>query len=219
MKRAFPSKHHRCVVLDLTLALAIAAWFPLKAAANTGLPVNVRTFNYAHLSADQLENARVRADVIFKSAGISVRWIDCQVTQTASGAPCTEPLAERGDLMLRLTDVAATLGSTRSRTVALGTSLLDREQRAGVLMTVDVSPIRAIAGKTSTDVSTLLGRAIAHEMGHLLLGTSTHTKTGLMRAFWSHEELSGLKPADWQFTHHEAAQMRHGLGAKQRNAN
>ena len=40
-----------------------------------------------------------------------------------------------------------------------------------------------------------------------------------MRAFWSHEELRGLKPAHWQFTRDEAAQMRHGLAAKERTAN
>jgi hypothetical protein len=219
MKRALLSNHHRCVGVDLTLAVILAASFPLKAAANAELPVVVRTFNYAQLPAEQLASARVKADVIFKSAGISVQWIDCQVAQSGSGAPCTEPLSERGDLMLRLTDDAPALGSTSGRIVALGTSMLDREQRGGVLMTVDVFPIRAIAGKTSTDVPTLLGRAIAHEMGHLLLGSSTHPKTGLMRALWSHEELRGLKPAHWQFTHDEAAQMRHGLAAKERNAN
>lgn len=219
MKRALPSNHHRCVVLDLTLAVALAASFTLRAAANAELPVVVRTFNYAQLPAEQLASARVKANVIFKNAGISVLWIDCQVPQSASGAPCTEPLGERGDLMLRLTDVAPALGSTSGRIVALGTSMLDREQRGGVLMTVDVFPIRAIAGKTLTDVPTLLGRAIAHEMGHLLLGSSAHAKWGLMRAFWSDEELRGLKPAHWQFTQDEAAQMRHGLAAKERNAN
>ena len=121
--------------------------------------------------------------------------------------------------MLRLTDVAPPIGLNSGRIVALGASLLDRDQRTGVLMTVDVFPIRAIAGNTSTDVPTLLARAIAHEMGHLLLGSSTHPRTGLMRAFWSHDELRGLKPAQWQFTHDEAAQMRHGLAAKGRSAN
>jgi len=108
---------------------------------------------------------------------------------------------------------------TSGRMVALGTSLLDLEQRAGVLMTVDAVPIRAIAEQTSTDVSILLGRAIAHEIGHLLLGSSRHAGAGLMRAFWSQEELQGLKPVHWLFTGHEAAQMRHGLEVKGRNAN
>ena len=32
------------------------------------------------------------------------------------------------------------------RIVALGESMLDREQRGGVLMTIDVFPVRAVAG-------------------------------------------------------------------------
>ena len=124
----------------------------MKPAADAELPVAVRTFNYAQLPAEQLANARWNADVIFKSAGISLRWIDCRVPQSASGAPCTEPLGERGDLMLRLTDVPAAQ-SHSGRIVALGASMLDREQRAGVLMTIDMFPIRVIAEKTSIDVT------------------------------------------------------------------
>jgi hypothetical protein len=78
-------------------------------------------------------------------------------------------------------------------------------------MTVDVFPIRTIAGKASMDMTTLLGRAIAHEMGHLLLGSSRHTTSGLMRAFWSHEELRGLKPAHWGFSRREADRIRRAL--------
>ena len=84
--------------------------------------------------------------------------------------------------------------------------MLDREQRGGVLMTIDVFPVRAVAERTATAVSTLLGRAIAHEIGHLLLGSAEHPRVGLMRALWSHEELRGLKPAHWGFSSREAAQ-------------
>ena len=122
-----------------------------------------------------IANARLSAEAIFRTAGISIRWIDCRVPQSESGAACTEPLGERGELLLRLTEVVPL---TSDRVVALGTSMLDREQRTGVLMTLDVFPIRAIADKTSMDLSTLLGRTIAHEMGHLLLGSPEHTKCG-----------------------------------------
>jgi hypothetical protein len=36
-----------------------------------------------------------------------------------------------------------------------------------------------------------LGRALAHEVGHYLLGANVHTATGLMRAEWSPAELFG----------------------------
>jgi hypothetical protein len=102
--------------------------------------------------------------------------------------------------------------------VALGESLVDTERRGGVLMTVDVFPIRAIAEKAETAAATLLGRAIAHELGHLLLGSATHSKIGLMRALWSHDELRGAKPAHWGFSSREAAQMRQTVRGRSRTA-
>lgn len=86
--------------------------------------------------------------------------------------------------------------------------MLDREQRGGVLMTVDLFPVRAIADRASTSVPALPGHAIAHEIGHLLLGSAGHPRLGLMRALWSHDELRGLKPAHWGFSAREAARMR-----------
>jgi hypothetical protein len=56
----------------------------------------------------------------------------------------------------------------------------------------------------------LLGYAIAHEIGHLLLGTTDHTRVGLMRGRWTHE--SGAdKPAQWVFSSAQAISMRNTL--------
>ena len=117
--------------------------------------------------------------------------------------------------MLRLVDRAHTQGE---RIVALGESMLDREQRGGVLMTIDMVPVRAVAQQASTAISTLLGRAVAHEIGHLLLGSAEHPRLGLMRALWSRDELRGLKPAHWGFSAREAAQMRQTLKELSRTA-
>lgn len=117
--------------------------------------------------------------------------------------------------MLRLVDRAP---ATDERIVALGESMLDREQRGGVLMTVDLFPVRAVAARAGTNIATLLGRAIAHEVGHLLLGSAEHPRLGLMRALWSHDELRGVKPAHWGFSSREAAQMRQTLRGRSRTA-
>jgi hypothetical protein len=216
MKRAHRPGHHPIVAAALIYMSVLATVLSTPAAADPLQRVTVRTFNYAQVPPDELQNARLSAEAIFRAAGVSIRWIDCRVPQGASGAACTEPLGERGDLLLRLIE---TVPTSSDRVVALGASMLDREQRAGVLMTLDVFPIRAIAAQTSLDLSTLLGRTIAHEMGHLLLGSLGHSRSGLMRGFWSHEELKGLKPAYWRFSRGEAAQIRYGLTAKGRAAN
>jgi hypothetical protein len=190
------------------LMMSAAHAATVDAAPRPHAAVAIRTYNYPAVSIEQMSEARSEAAHIFKGAGISLEWIECRVPGTSAGAACTEPLLVGRDLMLRLVDRTPSPGE---RVVALGESMLDREQRGGALMTIDVFPIRAIAERTATGVSTLLGRAIAHEIGHLLLGSADHPRLGLMRALWSHEELRGVKPAYWGFSSREAAHMRETL--------
>jgi hypothetical protein len=187
----------------------------LGAASHASTAVSIRTYNYATVAVEQMSEARSEAAHIFKNAGISLEWIECRVPGGGAGAACTEPLLVGRDLMLRLVDRTPSPGA---RVVALGESMLDREQRGGVLMTIDVFPVRAVGKGTATAVSTLLGRAIAHEIGHLLLGSAEHPRIGLMRAVWSHDELRGLKPAHWGFSSREAAVMRETLWRLTRTA-
>jgi hypothetical protein len=177
--------------------------------------VAIRTYNYAAVSADELASAKSEAAHIFMRAGIPLAWTECRVPGEAAGAPCTEPLLVGRDMMLRLVNRSPVSGD---RIVALGESMLDHEQRGGVLMTIDVFPVRAVAAGASTSWPTLLGRAVAHEIGHLLLGSAKHPRLGLMRALWSHDELRGLKPSHWGFSAREAARMRQGLRKLSRTA-
>ena len=194
-------------ILAGTLAGASDLSAESRSAKVEGAPalVVVKTYNYAAVSAERLAAAKSEAGQIFTRAGISLEWISCRVPGADDGAACTEPLLAGRELMLRLVDRTPATGE---RIVALGESMVDREQRGGVLMTVDLCPVRAVAGRTSTSLPTLLGRAVAHEIGHLLLGSTAHPRAGLMRALWSHDELRGLKPADWGFSAREAERMR-----------
>ena len=80
---------------------------------------------------------------------------------------------------------------------SLGNAVVDAVTNTGVLATVYADRVvRRAAGRI--DQSLLLGRTIAHELGHLLLGR-THSKTGLMREFWTDQELRRNHYADWAF--------------------
>jgi hypothetical protein len=190
---------------------AIAANLSVEAAPKIEGTVAVRTYDYARVPRQQLATARAEAERIFRNARIEIQWVECKVPESPDGAACTEPLAAALDLMLRLIDRAPDYVSAPGRVVALGESLVDREERGGVLMTVDLSPVRTIADRAATGMPILLGRAIAHEIGHLLLGSADHSRLGLMRALWSHDELRGLRPANWGFSSREATRMRQTL--------
>jgi hypothetical protein len=200
------------------LAALVTMTAPLAADAGADTIVTVRTYNYAQVSDEDLARAKDAAAHIFAQAGISLEWMVCRVPGNAAGGSCTEPFADGRDLMLRLRADAPAQTDPTVRLRPLGTSILDRGQRTGVLMTLDTSPIRRIASGASIDFSTLLGRAIAHEVGHLLLGSGDHSHIGLMRALWSQDELRGLKPAHWGFSAGEEVRMRERL-ARGKTAN
>jgi hypothetical protein len=199
--------------------LFMSMWMAVNAASGDAATrpqatVVIRTYNYAAVSTEQFAPARDEAERIFRRAGIAVEWTECRVPGSAIGSACTEPLVPGRDLMLRLVDRVPVEGG---RVVALGESMLDREQRSGVLMTIDLFPVRTVAARTSAPMPTLLGRTIAHEIGHLLLRSGEHPRMGLMRALWSSDELRGVKPAHWEFSSREAASMRQTLRDLSRN--
>jgi hypothetical protein len=76
--------------------------------------------------------------------------------------------------------------------------MLDTSTHSAVLATIYVERVRWLARSARADVETLLGRTIAHELGHLLLATNAHGSHGLMRAVWSAAEVRGDR--DWDGT-------------------
>jgi hypothetical protein len=107
--------------------------------------------------------------------------------------------------------VAAAAPLTLTRT--LGESLIDVSERRGTLATVYGNRIEATAALASSDAGVLLGRTMAHEIGHLLLGTRSHSRRGLMRALWTDDELRRDERRDWTLSHAEGAAMRRRLAS------
>ena len=116
------------------------------------------------------------AKVILQDAGLEAVWRECL-------EGCADALGP-GEVLVRIVAAPETIVAE-----SLGSALIDLQQRAGTLATVYADRINVLASRTGVNAATLLGRAIAHEIGHLLLGTARHSSAGLMRARWSDREL------------------------------
>jgi hypothetical protein len=79
-------------------------------------------------------------------------------------------------------------------------AVFDPDARADAMATIFDEQVQTVAGRANVDRSELLGRALAHELGHLLLRVTGHSRTGLMRAVWTDTELEQNRPEDWIFT-------------------
>ena len=146
---------------------------------NTGLPESIRRAGLTH------------AAEIFARADVEIDWVRCP-------ARCGRPPGAQ-QLILRLTRSPRTA-------VGLASSMIDPTLRAGRLATVFVDRVDSLARRAGIDQATVLSRAIAHEIGHLLLGSAEHTESGLMRGMWTTESLRHAE--EWHFTPFQGTMLR-----------
>jgi hypothetical protein len=166
----------------------------------------VRVYNAAVMPAADQAAALRAAATILAAAGIGTSWLPCGgVAPDTTAAVCNTPLSP-SELSVRLVKLPGT-ASARGE-LQLGYSLVDTTARAGTLATIYADRVAWLAGEAAVDMPTLVGLAIAHEIGHLLLGTNAHSATGLMRAIWARAELERNVADDWRFGRSEAARMR-----------
>jgi hypothetical protein len=149
--------------------------------------LSVRTYDRVGVGDAELALARDVASAILAQGGVEVAWHDCS-------AACGHELTPH-DILLRITTTPAT-----APPATMGFSIVDLRNRGGRLATVYGDRVRAAALRTGVSSGALLGRAIAHEIVHLRLGTAWHSATGLMRARWLDRELRRDHAADWILT-------------------
>lgn len=139
------------------------------------LHVNVAVYNRVDLPSDQLMRAEREAARIFQYAGIQLKWVSGLL---GSGVNKSIQRETWNPLMLQLRIwPRAAAGKQLPSTDTWGFCLSWENGDAVVLG--DAIEKHVIAGIDSAD---LLGLAMAHELGHLLLRSSTHSVTGIMRA-------------------------------------
>jgi hypothetical protein len=182
--------------------LVLAA--PVSGAAQT---VTIRTYNNFGVSPEDLAAARPHVDSIFRDAGVNVDWLDCwfrDKSVDASSVRCAQPLGT-DEVILRLQAANPLPGK---RYVSMGFALVNVAEGTPFLATVYADLVRVVARDAHLDYGLLLGRAIAHEIGHLLLDNNQHAQSGLMRAGWSNAELRQNAASDWTFTANEITIIR-----------
>ena len=162
--------------------------------------LTVRTYDRFNVPQSDLRTAQTLAAAILRAAGIDTAWLNCYVgnRKALNTSPrCDQSLRQETDHL-----------------VTMGSSLVSQEREAPWLATIFADRVLDVAQSASTNAAGILGLAIAHELGHLLLGTRAHAETGLMRAGWSHYELRRARAADWRFLDEEADIMRRRLRSR-----
>src|SRR5262245_12855801 len=171
--------------------------------------VVVRSYNTIGLPLPILEHAESTVGDLLREAGIDSSWRNCRTTD----GPSSESRDLCGDVLNPSEVIVRIVRTPRAITEVgvLGYSHVDPYRRQGTLATVFADRVRLLTAALRVDEGTLLGRAITHEVGHLLLGTLEHSEAGLMRGAWN---TTGRRRSDWFFSSAEATRMRAGLDAR-----
>jgi hypothetical protein len=187
--------------LVLTISTTTSVWADEAPSA-----IAIRVFDRTGMPSADLLTAMSETEAILNGVGLRVSWADCSDPRNQPDG-CRRPLGEN-ELVMRLVNMHS---RPAGHEFALGYSLVEPTAPHGSFATVYDDLVRSAASRAGVDRRRLLGRAITHEIGHLLLNTNRHASTGLMRAVWSHVEIRHENFADWRFGEDEARTMRASL--------
>jgi hypothetical protein len=194
--------------------LAVLVCLAAPGASFAQSPLTIRLYDAAGRSAAERADAIATAASIFADAGLRITWLDCG--RHGADYPCAASRQPQ-DLVVRIVARAVASEPTSANavtagddaetereaaaepTLRLGAAAVTRTDRAGVVATVYAEHVGSVTKRTGVQFALLLGRAIAHEVGHLFPGGDNHSPTGLMRAVWTDGELRRNQPPDWVF--------------------
>jgi hypothetical protein len=162
--------------------------------------IMVRVFNYARVPSDEMARAEREVIRIFRTTGIQARWLNCPLSPPTAQNPAICPGSWLWtDLLLRVIPLATADRSDNSLGFALPSS------EGGIVAVIFYDRIEELAKAGVAGAGHILGHAVAHEIGHLLLGSIIHSSSGIMSSPWSRED---VKLGGLLFTRQQGKTMR-----------
>lgn len=170
--------HDRAMKRNLVMVLTIASIPGVSnVSAVEGQPLTIRVMDYAGLSAATIEELESTAHRILSSAGVGIAFIDCYTHRRKSGAESCSATLGRAEIVLRILRPRFAVNGEQLGYVAM-------TPEGGGYATVFIDPEREKARIGALTNGNFLGHAVAHEIGHLLLGADSHSPSGIMRPVW-----------------------------------
>jgi hypothetical protein len=205
---------------QVTLGLILAGFCAtgVRAAAHpaegeASFTVHVR--DYAQVDPKTLAEAERVAAVIFRKARIGTSWVADNGSETQNSDPAGENRSSLCDLYICIlsqpvadfrlsksaTGLAPGSGPQRQFAYVFYDRVKELARRQVTALLMGTISAQATAGQ-------ILGGVIAHEIGHILLNLSSHSKTGIMRGEWDLNTLQFVAYGSLFFTAQQAEVIR-----------
>jgi hypothetical protein len=195
----------RSYVAQLVVLLVALSWGNVAVAGShdrNTVQITVVVNDNAAVSGAVLHQAETVASRIFGAAGIQVAWVNCSGGVAEEACRVT---AGSGQFVLHIVPTGKT--STDS---VFGMAFLGQDG-SGKYCDVFFDRIAEAHRSFGTDKSQLLGTVVAHEIGHLLLGSHAHSQIGIMAPVWAEENLRNISMGLLLFTREQSSLMKASL--------
>jgi len=158
--------------------------------------------NYSQAPTAVLERAEREADRIFGEAGVRAMWSNCSAGESnAETKRLCQKAFEAADVMVRILPgpVLKIFGDT-----VFGFAV------PPVLASVYYEYMVRLAKSEGAEfeLPIIMGCAIAHEIGHLLMGSNGHSDTGIMQGRWRLKQIQEAMRGQLIFTVEQSKLLR-----------
>lgn len=180
--------------------------------------ITVTIYNYAQASSGTLDGAEAVAARIFERAGIESSWQEHSATATGSES-IANTLRTRNEVHITMHIVPRSMAVRLAPNhICLGLSVVPGGNKRGDMAYVFYHRVEELARGRNLSAAESLAHAMAHEIGHLLLGVQSHSPTGLMRARWDRSDMLRAATGWLIFTDDEGERLRADVRARQQES-
>lgn len=182
-----------------------------RPARDTQPTLTLRVYNYAHLDSGLLASAEKVATSILENAGAVTVWVECpQSPADFERYPACQRGMQTTDFVVRLLS-APMASKTPVSNEPLGFAQHCPDSGRGCVANIFYAKVDELASRGGGGSARILGHAMAHELGHLLLGENAHSRSGVMRGVWSRQDLKLMSWSELTFTPRQSDQIRNSL--------
>ena len=172
--------------------------------------LNILLLNYSSAPAEVLVKASAETSRIFARSGIDLTWTYCPPRRSPDSDPACDSEASPGEIRVRLLGPHV---NHAFQDAVFGFAI------APTFATVYYDSAQLLVQTESDSESYLpvvLGGLMAHEIGHLLLGETGHTVSGIMQAGWDIRQIQQLMKGALQFSPEQTVRILMNSHARSR---